>query len=478
MARRRHLPPFEVEIERLARGGTGEGTAPDGAPVRVRFAPPGGRVHVVPQGRRKGVWSGRRTALIRPPAGAVAPPCPVFALCGGCALQELPLEAQRAAKADWGLRRADGAWAATGRPRSPEARLHPPRGVPQPYAYRNKIELSFGTAQYLSEAALHAGEPIDGRFLGFHAPGRFDRVVDTGRCWLVGDAMNALIAATRAVALAPEAPPPYDARSHEGFWRHLVLRQGMATGELLAVLDTTPATGDEAALLAPWVEALLATDLGDARLVGVVWAENAGVADVAQGEVRRVWGRDWLEERLLGRTFSLSATSFFQTSTAGAEVLYQTVAEALGDVGGTLVDLYCGTGTIGIVLADRFDRVIGIEENPEAVADARANAARNQVQESTWEVGRVEDALEVLRGLEGRRSLVVDPPRPGLHPSVAEHLARARADVLVYVACNPASLGRDGAILHEGGWRLTDLWAVDLFPQTGHVELVGRFIRP
>ncbi len=474
MARRRHLEPFEVEIEGLGKGGVGVGVAPDDAPIHVRFSPPGALVHVVPQGKRKGVWSGRRVALTRPPAAYVEPPCDRFGLCGGCALQELDLPAQWLAKADYAVGSAREAWGAAF-PAS--ATVHPPRGAPSAYGYRNKVELSFGPARFLSEADHAAGLPIQGRFLGFHAPGRFDRVVDVARCWLVDEPLNMLITATREVALDPAAPPPRDPHTREGFWRHLLLRQGFATGEVLAVLYTAPADEAAAAWAHRWLEAVRAVDLGDARLVGAAWAENAEVADVARGEVRARWGRDWLEERLLGRSFRLSATSFFQTSTAGAEVLYQTVGEAVGDAGGTLLDLYCGTGTIGIALADRFERVIGVEERAEAVADARENAARNGVRSSEWRVGKVEDALDVLAAATGRRALVVDPPRVGLHPSVARHLAEADAEVLVYVACHPASLGRDGAVLAAGGWRLTDLWPVDLFPQTGHVELVGRFVR-
>lgn len=471
------MPPFELEVERLGKGGTGVGIAPDGAPMRVRFAPPGGRVFVIPSGKRRGVWSGRRRALVRPPASWVEPPCPVFALCGGCALQEVRLDEQRRLKRDQALRQVRDAMADKGRSLPAGVAIHPPRGSARAYGYRNKVELSFGPARYLRKADLDAGDPIDGRWLGFHAPGRFDRVVDVERCWLIDDPLNAVLAATRSVALEPDAPPPYGQRSHEGFWRHLVLRQGMHTGQVYAMLVTAPGGEGESAWVERWAEAVQAADLGEAELAGLQWVENPDLADVARGEVRRTWGGDRFEERLMGATFALSPTSFFQTSTEGARVLYETVGEALGEAGGTLLDLYCGAGTIGICLADRFDRVVGIEQRPEAVEDARANAARNGVADSTWRVGKVEDALEVLRQTTGRRAIVVDPPRPGLHPSVAEHLSMAEGEVLVYVACNPKSLGRDGAVLAEGGWRLTDLWTVDLFPQTGHVEMVGRFTR-
>jgi 23S rRNA (uracil1939-C5)-methyltransferase len=468
--RKRYLGPFEVEIERLGRGGVGVGIAPDGAPVQVRPAPPGGRVRVAPMGRQKGVWQARREALIRPPADGADPPCAVFGLCGGCSLQELALDGQRRAKMQLALEEIFGGPAPAG------LDLLPPRGVSKPYGYRNRVELSWLPRRYVSEEAKLAGEPLDGRWMGFHAPGRFDRVVDTERCWLVGDAPNALIRIAREISLAPDAPPCWDNKVHTGFWRQLLVRAS-STGEILLGLFTAPGGDAEAAWVERLAEAWLAADLGDSRLVGVVWAENAGVADVARGVVRRTWGRDWIEEVLGDVRYQLSATSFFQTSTEGAVVLYDAVGELLGDARGTLLDLYCGIGAIGLYLRSRFDRIVGIEENAEAVADAAANAQRNGVTNATFVAAKVEDTLDRIGRDEPRVAIVVDPPRAGLHPKVAEALAVARADVLVYVACNPASLGRDEPILAKGGWKMDALRVVDLFPQTGHVEAVARFRR-
>lgn len=461
---RRRIPPFETEITGLGDRGVGIGTAPDGRVVRVRGVPPGARVACQVFKRKKGELHARRTAMVRPPHPAAEPKCAVFGLCGGCILQEIPLASQRDAKHTLSL---NGVGAA------PDATIHPPRGTDDAFGYRNKVELSFGVRRYLSEAAHAAGEAIDGRFMGFHAPGRFDRVVDASRCELVSEAANAIIDTTRRVALAETMPPPYDVRAHNGFWRHLVLRQGFATGELLAVIYTS-SEGTEAHV-AELAEALLAAPLPNATLVGVVWGVNDGVADVARGEVKRVWGQAHLTEKLGDVAYQISPRAFFQTSTGGAEVLYDTIGEALGS-GGTLVDLYCGAGSIGLYLADRFDRVVGIEEVPDAVENARANAEANGI-DATFHCAKVEDALTTLAEIAGPRRIVVDPPRVGLHPKVAAAVAKADADVLVYVACHPGSLGRDRVILEEGGWRMTDLWTVDLFPQTGHVEAIARFVR-
>jgi len=455
MARR--LEPFECEIAELGPRGTGVGIAPDGRPVEVRGGLPGSRVAVVPTGRRKGVWTARRTALLTPPPGYEPPPCPIFGLCGGCTLQELALPVQRAHKHRRAVTEVGPG----------SAVVHPPRGGSRAYGYRNKLELTFGPRRYLDEAAHAAGAPIAGRFLGFHAPGRFDRIVDVERCLLAGHALDDLLTAARRASLRPEAPPPWDARTHVGFWRHLVLRE--AAGGTLAVIVTSPPAADESAAVEQLASALL-----EAGASGVAWWVNDGVAGVARGRTERTWGRGSVDERLGHLTLTVSAASFLQTSTEGAVVLYDTVAEALGR-GGTLIDLYCGIGAIGLYVADRFDAIVGIEEIAEAVTDAERNAARAGVA-ARFVHARVEDALdEIAAGPDVH--VVVDPPRAGLHPRVAAKLASLPVASLVYVACAPASLGRDARILEGGGLRMTDLYTVDLFPQTGHVEAVARFVR-
>lgn len=468
--RRRYLEPFECEITGLGPRATGLGTAPDGKPIRVKGAAPGTRVLVRVTGRKRGVWSGRRERTIRRPASGSEPRCAIFDLCGGCQLQEIDPDAQRLAKEAFALAEIGVGLELTEAQVRERFTVHPIREASAPWGYRNKVELSFGSSRYLSEADHAAGLPIDGRFLGFHAPGRFDRVVDAERCELIDEPANAIVAAVRRHALAETAPPPWNTREHTGFWRHLVLRQGQRTGERVVLLITAPDTFEAE----PTVEALATELLALDEVIGVQWRVNGGVADVARGEVFRTWGRVEWTERLGSVTFQLRPEAFFQTSTPGAEVLYDCVGEALGQSGGTLLDLYCGIGSIGLYLSDRYDRIEGIEEVEGAVLDARKNAEANGV-DGTWRSDKVEAALEAIRGGESV-DLVVDPPRAGLHPKVAKTLASTRARSLVYVACNPASLGRDAALMAEG-WRLVELWTVDLFPHTGHVEAVGRFER-
>jgi 23S rRNA (uracil1939-C5)-methyltransferase len=454
--RRRYLPPFDLRIDRLEPKGHGAGEH-EGHTVWVRGAPPGSLVRARPFKRKRGVIYARRQHLVEPAPDAVQPRCAVFGVCGGCVLQEAPLSGQREAKAAL-VCRSVGALEAV--------KVHPPLGRADAYAYRNRVELTYGNRRYLSDEEMARGESNQGRYLGFHAPGRFERIGDVGRCELISEGMNALIAVARE-RLAHSRFEAWDTHTHTGFWRHLMLREGQ-DGDRLVVIFTAPPEDEPAARAELDALAAAMPEVG-----GVVWYVNDRVADAAVGEQRAVLrGHNWLEERLGALRFTLAPQAFFQTNSPGAELLYDTVAQAAGS-GSRLLDLYCGSGSIALWLAGSFHEVIGVELHAPAVADAVENARSNGVGNARFLQGEVE---KVATDLEGE-VVVVDPPRVGLHPKAAAWLAQLPAQRLVYVACHPPSLGRDRAILEAGGWRLEELWTVDMFPQTGHVEAVARFER-
>ena len=453
MARKR-IPPFDLRIDHLTDGGVGVGVFED-RPVHVRGAPPGSVVHVRPAGRRKGILRARRVRMVEPAETAVDPRCSIFGLCGGCTLQEMPLDEQRCAKEA----------VVHGQVGSLEGvSVHPVDGVDQAYGYRNKVELSFGTRCYLTDEEMAAGAPMGGRFLGFHASGRFDRIVEPEPCALISDEL-ALVAQTVRAFMKSSSFEPWDVRAHTGFWRHLVLRETQLGERLVAFYTAEPPEGAEAEMR------LLASQLPGVS--GVLWYVNPRTGDAAIGDLRAVLaGKDWIEERLGERSYKLSATAFFQTNTLAAEVLYDRIREAAGG-GKRLLDLYCGVGSIGLHLADDFEEIIGVELNEMAIEDARMNAERNGVENTRYIAGPVREVAGDLNA----DVIVVDPPRVGLHPKVAEWLSGVDAKRLVYVACKPASLGRDRPVLEAGGWRMRDFWTVDLFPQTGHIEAIGLFER-
>jgi 23S rRNA (uracil1939-C5)-methyltransferase len=462
--RKKFRPPFDMMVESLGERGVGIGHH-DGHPVHVRGAAPGTTIRVHAGRARKGILHGRKVALISGAVdGGVTPKCEAFGLCGGCTLQELSLTAQRREKQimveSLFCDENDGFI------------KHEIMGDDSAWEYRNKFELTFGVKRYLSDEDMENEVPMTGRFLGFHAAGRFDRIVESSECGLMPEGLREVVRVVKR-HLKSSNLEPWNVHEHTGFWRHLVLRE-TTQGEKMAVFYTSPT--DDAA-----VEEMQSLAAQLTNVDGVLWYENPRVADAAIGELRAVLsGRDWITERLGNLTFKLSPSSFFQTNTKGAEVLYEVIRKAalkdrpVGIEHETLLDLYCGTGSIGLSMAGSFSSVVGVELNDEAVEDARANAARNNVENATFHSGAVRDVAFDLRA----DVIVVDPPRVGLHPKVSEWLPKLpNVSRIVYVACKPASLARDREIFRESGWVMTDLWTVDMFPQTGHVEAVGLFVR-
>lgn len=446
--------PVPVSIDSFGPEGNGSGVDAKGKRWNVRGGAPGSTVAV--GGKPK---SGILLEVLTPAEDAVAPRCAQFVVCGGCQWQHVPLERQRAEKE-----------AALARLLGPLGGVDHGLVGADAYGYRNKVELSFGRLRYMAKAELDTGITREGRFLGMHAPGRFDKVVDAPRCEIMSEAMNAVLARVREDTLGtPWAL--WDPVAHTGFWRHVGLREGR--NGVLVLLFTT--TGDEEQ--AAW----LAAHAPSWGAAGVLWYETDRPADAAIGTLRAVLhGQDHVVERLGGLTYRLSPTAFFQVNPAGAELLCATVAAAAGS-GSTLIDLYCGTGALGLACAKSFDRVVGIDVNEASIADAQQNAAANGV-DATFLAGEVEKRVAELTALStdlaARPVVIVDPPRVGLHPAALAFVAGLDAKALVYVACKPSSLLRDGLALIAAGWRCTDRWAVDLFPQTGHVEVVSRWERP
>jgi 23S rRNA (uracil1939-C5)-methyltransferase len=451
--RRKNRTSITVTIDRLDKKGV-SGVDAEGRRWSMRGAPVGATVSAWPKGRGKAIF----IEVTELPTDAVEAPCPVFGTCGGCQLQQMPLGAQRTAKQALVSALVGDTDGLT---------IHPIVGAAEGYGYRNKVELSFSRRRFVPEASKDDPDEVrEGHFLGFHPRGWFSRITPVDRCLLATDDMNAVISQVAAEGLGPA----WDNRDHTGSWRHLTVRQG--EDGVLAGLVTSSETDPEV------VRAVGARLGALPGVAGVLWIVNDRLAEVAEGELAEVlYGEPTLTMQAGRHRLKLPHNGFFQVNSGVTGLLLDTIAAALQppeSADGLLLDLYCGVGAIGLHLADRFAEVIGIELNPASIASAQDNAARLGV-ESTWHAGPVEQILPTLP-LDRQRWIVVDPPRVGLHPDAARFLATQDAEALVYVACNPASLGRDRAILEEGGWKMTELWSVDLFPQTPHVEAVARFV--
>ena len=434
---------LELKIDGLAFGGAGVARL-DGYVVFVRDAVPGDRVRAVVTKRKKAYAEARAVTLLEPGPERIPP----VADHPGAPWQVLPYERQLAVKAE----QVDDALRRIGRLDGFE--LEPIVPAVEQWRYRNKLEYSFGTA--------------DGQLVcGFHAPGSWERIEHVEDCLLASEAGNA----ARRAALQwcrERGLAAYDRRAQIGLLRNLVVREGRRTGELQVRLVTS----DEPVDLDGFADAVGAGS--------VLWTRAADVGETTAGGYTEVLhGTEAIEEELGGLRLRVSADAFFQTNTEMAERLYGLATEYAGLQGWERVyDLFCGIGTIGLSLAPRAGEVWGLEIVEEAIADAIANARRNEIANVRFFAGDVRLALRELVEQAGRPDvLVVDPPRAGLSAKVVRRVIETAPSRIVYVSCNPTTLAPNAAQLVEAGYELRRVRPVDMFPQTPHIECLALLVR-
>ena len=398
---------------------------------------------------RKGQAEGRLLEILEHSPEECQPACPHFGACGGCTYQNLPYEkqvemkeAQIHAMMDAAV---DGDYIWEGVKESPVRE-----------AYRNKMEFSFGD------------EYKDGPLaLGMHKRGSFHDIVNVTECKIVDEDFRRILKAVLEFA-TDTGLPYYHRMRHTGFFRHLLVRKAVRTGEILIDLVTTSeAQLDEAGL----VEKLTGLSY-DGKLAGILHTTNNSLADVVKDEgTRTLYGQDYFYEELLGLKFKITPFSFFQTNSLGAEVLYEAARSYIGETKDKVIfDLYSGTGTIAQILAPVAKKVVGVEIVEEAVEAAKENAALNGLDNCTFWAG---DVLKVIDDLgEVPDLIVLDPPRDGVHPKALEKIIDFGVERMVYIACKPTSLARDLELLQGRGYQVERIGCVDLFPGTYHVETV------
>lgn len=398
---------------------------------------------------RKGQAEGRLLEILEHSPEECQPACPHFGVCGGCTYQNLPYEkqvemkeAQIHAMMDAAV---DGDYIWEGVKESPVRD-----------AYRNKMEFSFGD------------EYKDGPLaLGMHKRGSFHDIVNVTECKIVDEDFRRIIKAVLEFA-TDTGLPYYHRMRHTGFFRHLLVRKAVRTGEILIDLVTTSeAQLDEARL----VEKLTGLSY-DGKLAGILHTTNNSLADVVKDEGTKIlYGQDYFYEELLGLKFKITPFSFFQTNSLGAEVLYEAARSYIGETKDKVIfDLYSGTGTIAQILAPVAKKVVGVEIVEEAVEAAKENAALNGLDNCTFWAG---DVLKVIDDLgEVPDLIVLDPPRDGVHPKALEKIIDFGVERMVYIACKPTSLARDLELLQGRGYQVERIGCVDLFPSTVHVETV------
>lgn len=424
--------------------------------VIVKNTVPGQKIRFSVNKIRKGKAEGRLLEVLKPSEKEIPSVCPHFGQCGGCTYQNLPYEEQLAMKESQIKKMMDEAvngkyvWEGV-------------KPSPVKQAYRNKMEFSFGDE--------YKDGPIA---LGMHKRGSFHDIVNVTDCQIVDEDYRKILDCTLEAA-RESGLLYYHRMRHTGYFRHLLVRKAVKTEEILVDLVTTTET-DAQAFLDTWVKKLLELEL-DGKMAGILHTKNDSVADVVKDEGTEVlYGQDYFYEELLGLKFKITPFSFFQTNSLGAEVLYETAREYIGDINEKVIfDLYSGTGTIAQILAPVAKKVVGVEIVEEAVEAAKENAALNGLDNCTFWAG---DVLKVIDELgEVPDLIMLDPPRDGVNPKALMKILNFGVDRLVYIACKPTSLARDLEMIQDRGYKVEKISCVDLFPNTYHVETVAVMSR-
>ena len=386
--------------------------------------------------------------LEKSPLEDAKPVCPHFGICGGCFYQTVSYENQLKIKE--GMVRDllkdhvnDDIWEEI-------------KGSPKVHGYRNKMEFSFGD------------EVKDGPLaLGMHKKNTFHDIVNITDCQIVDNDYNLIVKCALNIAQQMELPF-YHKMRHEGYFRHLVVRRAESSGDILVNIVTTSQVEADLTKLR---DALLELPLSG-KIIGILHTTNDSLADVVQADkIDILYGQDYFYEEILGLKFKISPFSFFQTNTLGAEVLYKTARDFVGETKDKVIfDLYSGTGTIAQMLAPVATKDVGVEIVEEAVEAAKVNAELNGLDNCEFIAG---DVLKVVDELEDKPDFIVlDPPRDGIHPKAIQKIIDFGVEQMVYISCKPTSLARDLEVFEAAGYKVKRATAVDQFPNTVHIETV------
>ena len=444
---------YEGKVEKIEFPNKGTVVCAEGE-ATVKGTIPGQKIRFSVTKKRSGKCQGRLVEVVeKSEMENTIPECSHFAYCGGCSYQTMEYENQLKLKESVIKDILDKSV-------NTEYEFEGIIASPKAFEYRNKMEFSFGDE--------YKEGPLS---LGLHKRNSFYDVITTDECKIVGEDYNKIL---RCVLdfFKEKNVPYYHKMRHEGYLRHLVIRQGVKTKELLISIVT--ASEHEKSYNINWGKfTKLILDLNlDGRIAGIMHIINDSLSDVVKSDQTDVlYGKDYFYEELLDLKFKISTFSFFQTNSLCAERLYLKAREYIGDTKDKVVfDLYSGTGTIAQILAPVAKKVIGVEIVEEAVEAAKENATLNGLSNCEFIAG---DVLKVIDEIEDKPDLLVlDPPRDGINPKALKKIINFGVDKIVYISCKPTSLARDLEMLQACGYRVEKACAVDMFPMTVHVETV------
>ncbi|QFK70113.1 23S rRNA (uracil(1939)-C(5))-methyltransferase RlmD [Pradoshia sp. D12] len=442
---------IDVVFEDLTHEGSGVAKV-EGYPIFVPFGLPGEKARIKVTKINKGYAFGRLMELLEESPDRVEPPCPIYRQCGGCQLQHLSYEGQLKAKE----KMVREIMARIGK--LPDVPVHPVLGMEQPWNYRNK-------------AQVPVGEMEGGLVAGFYAK-RSHEIINMDECLIQVSENDDTIRTVKNICEKYRVRA-YDERNHKGLLRHIMVRHGQVTGEIMVVLVTrTPELPHAREIIKEIIDAV-------PGVKSIIQNVNSLKTNVILGSKTTVlWGAEVIYDYIGDVKFAISPRSFYQVNPTQTKVLYDKTLEYANLSGNeTVIDAYCGIGTISLFLAQKAKKVYGVEIVPEAIEDAKKNAELNGITNVDFSVGSAETVIPAWYE-EGITAdvLVVDPPRKGCDENLLNTIAEMKPKKVVYVSCNPATLARDLMYLEEHGYQTVEVQPVDMFPQTMHVECVSQLI--
>ena len=460
--KKKKIQEVELEISDMAFGGKGIAKV-DGFTIFADQTVPLDRVIARIVKKKKNYAEARVTEFLSLSPHRIKPPCPYSGWCGGCKWQFLKYEQQLVYK----RQHVSDALVHIGL--MPDIPVHPVIASEKIFGYRNKMEFSCSDRRWVLPEEFNREDTEFSFALGLHVPGTFHKVLDISACLLQAETGNAILEDVRQY-IKNSGIPVYGLKTHQGFWRFLMLRHSVSFDQWMVNIITA---SEDRKTVQPLADFLKEKYPNIVSVVNNVTARKAGIA-VGEYEIVLAGSRV-IKDQIAGYTFDISANSFFQTNTRGAEKLYETV-KSYAELSGKekVWDLYCGTGTIAICLSDKAAEIVGIEIVESAVADARANCRSNGISNCRFIPGDIRETMNAI----GTKPdvLILDPPRSGIHKDAVRQIRDAAPGRIVYVSCNPATQARDLLMLKED-YHVIEVQPVDMFPHTFHIECVAKLER-
>ena len=467
--RKKHRPELIIENLEITEAGS-EGVSLGKYEDRVVFVPyvvPGDIVDVQVGKRKKSYYQARAINIRRHSPNRVAPKCEHFGICGGCKWQNMNYETQLFYK----QKQVVDNFQRIGKFDFPE--VNPILASEDIFAYRNKVEYTFSNKRWLQKEEMPDADAgnINTNGLGFHLPGMFDKILDIHHCDLHDELGNEIRNAVKEYAIEHKLPF-WNARSQEGLLRNLIIRNSVC-GDVMVILVFTALNPETKALLSFIREKF-------PQITSLLYVENTKVNDsIADLQTHIFSGKDFMTEQMNELSFKVAPLAFYQTNAKQALQLYE-VTSRMANVqeDQTVYDLYTGTGTIALFVANKAKKVVGIEYVESAIENAKENASLNNITNTDFFTGDMAKIFtDDFIANNGKPDVIItDPPRSGMHPDVVEQILRIFPERIVYVSCNPATQARDVALLIEK-YKVVEVQPVDMFPHTHHVENVALLER-